>query len=274
MRLASGPAALIVDLESGGRISSLTIDSREVLVTTGWGPFAWGSFPMVPWAGRVRDGAFSFRGRRHALPLNDPPVAIHGLLAERAWSPAPGDGPNAIACDLAPPWPFGGRVVQSFDLADDHLTVEMALEAAEPQPAVIGWHPWFRRRLGPTTGPRTAPDPGAEQGGAVVEIEPARMYHRGPDRLPTGELVAPGEHPWDDCVIDLARPPVVRWPGALAIEISSTASHWVVYEESPGGVCVEPQTGPPDGLTVEPRVVEAGEPLRLAMTWRWQPDVE
>lgn len=270
MRLESGPAALTVDLAIGGRIASLTIDGREVLVTTGWGPFAWGSFPMIPFAGRLRDGAFTFRDRAHALPLNDPPNAIHGLLAERPWSPAPGDGPNAIACDLAPPWPFRGRAVQSFALADDRLTVEMALEAAEPQPAVIGWHPWFRRRLEPATGA----DAGgrAEHGGAVVEIEPGRMYRRGPDRLPTGALVPPGSHPWDDCVVDLARPPVVRWPGALAIEISGTASHWVVYEESPDGVCVEPQTGPPDGLTIEPRVVEPGAPLRLAMTWRWRPD--
>lgn len=272
MRLASGPAALTVDLASGGRIASLTIDGREVLVATGWGPFAWGSFPMVPFAGRLRDGAFSFRDRRHALPLNDPPNAIHGLLAEQEWSPAPGDGPTAIACELGPPWPFRGRAVQSFALAGDHLTVDMTLEAAEPQPAVIGWHPWFRRRLGPTTSPATDPDPGVEQGGAVVEIEPGRMYRRGPDGLPTGELVAPGEHPWDDCVIDLARPPVVRWPGALAIEISGTASHWVVYEESPDGVCVEPQTGPPDGLNVEQRVVEPGAPLHLAMTWRWRSD--
>lgn len=270
MRLASGPAALTVDLESGGRISSLTIDGREVLVTTGWGPFAWGSFPMVPWAGRIRDGAVSFRGHRHQLPRNDPPLAIHGLLAERPWRHAPGDGPAAITCDLAEPWPFRGRAVQTFALGDDHLTVEMTLEAAEPQPVAIGWHPWFRRRLEPVTGA----DAGAraEHGGAVVEIEPDRMYRRGPDRLPTGELVAPGQHPWDDCVIQLARPPVVRWPGALAIEISSTATHWVVYEESPDGVCIEPQTGPPDGLNIEPRVVEPGEPLRLAMTWRWRPD--
>ncbi len=263
MRLASGPAALTIDLESGGRLASLTIDGREVLVTTGWGPFAWGSFPMAPWAGRIRDGTFAFRGRRVELPRNDPPFAIHGLLAERAWTALPGSaGPDAIGCELAPPWPFRGRAVQTFDLDDDRLTVELALEADEPQPAVIGWHPWFRRRL----------DPAGDEGGARVEIEPARMYRRGPDHLPTGELVAPGPHPWDDCVIDLAGPAVVRWPGALAIEISGSASHWVVYEESPDGVCVEPQTGPPDGLNLEPRIVQPGAPLRLAMTWRWRPD--
>lgn len=146
------------------------------------------------------------------------------------------------------------------------MTVEMALEAVEPQPAVIGWHPWFRRRLEPAT------DPHAGQGEAVVEITPARMYRRGEDGLPTGEIVPPGEHPWDDCVVDPARPPVVRWPGVLTIEISGTASHWIVYEESPDGVCVEPQSGPPDGLNIEPRAVEPGAPLRLAMSWRWRPD--
>lgn len=263
LRLSSGPAVAVVDLEHGGRLASLVIDGCEVLVTTGWGPFSWGSFPMVPFAGRLRDGWFAFGGRTHQLPLNQPPFALHGLVGERPWTRCPeAAGPNAIGCELVAPWPYRGRAIQSFDLADDRLDVSLSLEAGEPQPATIGWHPWFRRRLEP-----------AGSGDPVqLEIDPGRMYRRGPDGLPTGELIAPGPHPWDDCVTDLRRPPIVRWPGALEIELTSTADRWVVYEGSPDGICAEPQTGPPDGLNLAPQVVRPGEPLRIEMTWRWRPN--
>jgi aldose 1-epimerase len=266
--LDSGPARATIDLEHGGRLASLRIDGLEILITTGWGPFAWGSFPMAPFAGRLRDGEFQFDGRRHALPRNDPPNAIHGLVAERSWERLPdAAGPHAIGVELAAPWPFRGRVVQTFDLVDEQLRMTMRLEADEPQPAVIGWHPWFRRRL--------VDDAKLVVGGATgvaIEIDAASLYRRGPDRLPTGELVDPGSHPWDDCVVGLAAPPVVRWAGRLAVEVASSADHWVIYEESPDGVCIEPQTGPPDGLNLAPRTVEPGRPLEVAMTWRWRAD--
>jgi hypothetical protein len=35
---------------------------------------------------------------------------------------------------------------------------------------------------------------------------------------------------------------------------------------------MEPQTGPPDGPNLAPRVVVPGDPLRIEMTWRWAPD--
>ena len=34
-------------------------------------------------------------------------------------------------------------------------------------------------------------------------------------------------------------------------------------------VCVEPQTGPPDALNLEPVVVTPDRPLTAAMTWSW-----
>jgi aldose 1-epimerase len=261
MRLEAGPARLGVDLEQGGRIASFVVDGRELLVTSGFGPFGWGSFPMVPFAGRLRDARLAFAGRTYEFPPNDPPHAIHGFLAERPWSVVDGE-PAAIVCELGPSWPFRGRARQRFDLAPDGLDLTMELEADEPQPAVIGWHPWFRRRLA-----------GAHDGSELqLDIEPAAMYLRGPDGLPTGELVEPGPRPWDDCVTGLPRPPVLRWPGVLRLTVESTADDWVVYDEQAEGICLEPQTGPPDGPNFAPRIVRPGDPLRIAMTWRWAPD--
>ena len=76
------------------------------------------------------------------------------------------------------------------------------------------------------------------------------MYERGPDGLPTGALVAPVPRPWDDAFVGMRRPPMLRWPGLLELEIGSTAGVWVVFDERDDGVCVEPQTAPPDALNV------------------------
>ena len=53
--------------------------------------------------------------------------------------------------------------------------------------------------------------------------------------------------------------------------IESDAAYWVVYTEREDGVCVEPQTGPPNGLgTGEHAVVEPGSPLVARMTISWR----
>ena len=248
--LRAGSAVLTISPADGGRVASLVIHGEERLVTEGDGPIRWGSYPMSPWAGRIREGRFTFRGRDVQLPRNLPPHAIHGTVFERPWTV---DGPHALSIDLGPGWPFAGRVVQRFALDEGGLRVDLELEADEPMPVVVGWHPWFRRPV-------------------ELAIEPGRMYERGADGLPTGRIVTPGPRPWDDCLLDLAGPPVLIWPDGVRLAITSSADHWVVYDETPQGVCVEPQTGPPDAVNIGgATVVEPGTPQRAWMAWRWEP---
>ena len=246
--LRAGGTVLTVSPADGGRVASLVVDGEERLVTEGYGPIRWGSYPMAPWAGRIRDGRFSFRGRAVELPRNLPPHAIHGTVFERAWTV---DGPDSLSIDLGPDWPFAGRVRQRFALDEGGLRVELELAADEAMPVVVGWHPWFRRPVS-------------------LAIEPARMLERGADGLPTGRVIAPTPRPWDDCVLDLAGPPVLAWPDGLRLTVTSSADHWVVYDETEDGVCVEPQTGPPDAVNLDrAAIVEAGDSLGAWMAWRW-----
>jgi aldose 1-epimerase len=265
IRLSAGPARLAIDPAAGGRIVSLELDGRSLLVGAGPSPFEGGSFPMAPFAGRIRRGSFAFRGQTYQLPINFPPHAIHGFTHDRPWT-VESDG--SISCELGAPWPFRGRVSQTFDLAADRLDVRIELEADEPMPATIGWHPWFRRRV----------EPGVDADGAAgdrveplqLEVEPGARYQRDGEGIPTGELVEPGPRPWDDCFVRLRRPPVLDWPGFARLTIESSCDHWVIYDEPADAICVEPQTGPPDGLNLDPRVVEPGDPLVATMTWRWE----
>lgn len=255
LRLAAGDVALEVSPADGARMSSFRIGRRELLLTEGLGPVAWGCYPMAPFAGRVRDGRFTFAGRAWQLPINWPPHAIHGVVFDRAWQVV---DDRTLTIALAPEWPFRGSVVERFDLAPDGLIVSMELSAEEPMPATIGWHPWFRRRLAP------------EAPAVELRFEAQSMYARDAAGIPTGELTSPGPRPWDDCFTGLRSDPRLTWPGELELSISSSGDHWVVYDEPADAICVEPQTGPPDALNLGPTIVEPGRPLAATMEWRWR----
>ncbi len=261
--LEAGDARLEISPADGGRISSVVVGGSELLVTEGSGPVMWGAYPMVPFAGRIRQGAFRFDGREFRLPINHPPHAMHGTAFVRPWSVL---DERTIATDLGPDWPFSGRVVQRFELSRDGLAVSLTLEAEARMPGAVGWHPWFRRRLvGTAAAPRATSEP------VELRFEPGRMFVRDADGIPTGELIPPTPGPWDDCFTDLRSAPRLTWPGALSLEIESSCDYWVVYDEPDDTVCVEPQSSPPDFVTIDPVIVEPGRPLTATMRWRWRP---
>lgn len=250
----------VLDPGAGGRIAALRVDGLDLLVTEGLGPLAWGAYPMVPWAGRLRDGRFEFGGETHRVAQTMPPHAIHGTAWNRPWrvDEARADAAT-LGIDLGPDWPLGGRAIHRIAIDAEGLSAALEVHADDgPMPVIIGWHPWFARRL-------------ARGGPVELDLLPAGMLERGHDGLPTGVIVAPSPGPWDDAFVDLAAYPVVRWPGAIEVELRSDVRYWVVYTEQPSGICVEPQTGPPNGLaTGQFAISQPGHPLtaELRMTWR------
>ena len=244
-----------IDLSVGGRLASFRVDGTELLRTEGIGPIQWGSYPMAPYAGRVRRGSFAFDGRSYELPITMAPHAIHGTVLDRRWTVV---DDATIATDLGPDWPFRGRAIQRFELAEDHFTFELSVEGDERMPASLGWHPWFLRRPAGTDAP------------VEVLFEAGEMYVRDEDGITTSERMPPPGGPWDDCFTDVRRPPVLRWPGFLELTIESACRDWVVYTVPEDAVCVEAQTAPPNALNGEPAIVEPGTPLTASMTWRWR----
>ena len=270
--MRAGNVRLTVDPRQGGRMASLRIGEREVLLTEGWGPIRWGCYPMAPFAGRIRDGHFAFRGRNVQLPLNLPPDAIHGTVFERPWEVTSAAEDHVVmTTDLGPAWPFRGTVIQSIELGPGGLDATLELQAEEAMPAALGWHPWFRRHLRDALDGDDTLSPEVE---LVVDAE--SMFERGLDGLPTGTLVPPRRRPWDDAFTGVRTSPILRWAGVLEITISSAADVWVVYDEAVEGVCVEPQTAPPDAINLavaageEPDIADPHTPMATSMAWRWR----
>jgi len=261
--LTRDEATLTVDPSAGGRIASLVLRGREVLVTDGASPLWWGCYPMVPFAGRIRDGRFLFRGRAYQVPLTMPPNAIHGTVFDRAWQVTfRGEDRVELESELGPDWPFRGRVTQAIVLVPGGLEATLTVEATDAMPVVLGWHPWFRREVDGIA--------------AELDFEAHAMYARDSSGLPTGATIPPTPRPWDDAFTDIVIPPRLTWPGVLRLDLRSTAPFWVVFDERDDAICVEPQTAPPDAFNlaavvgVDPPVAAPRRPASIAMAWRWE----
>ncbi len=258
VRLTAGDADVTVLPGLGCRIGSLRVAGTELLRQGE----RYGAFPMVPWCGRTALGRFRNGGVSHQLPANSPPHAIHGTGRETVWRQAPGGDERtaAFVYDLADPWPYPGRVTQTFALTEDTLTLGMSVETAgDSFPAQAGWHPWFHRNLG--------------NGGkdVTVDFAPAWQEERGADHIPTGRRTEPLPGPWDDCFgMPDGADVTLTWPGELLLRVTSRSPWVVVYDEQPEAVCVEPQSGPPNGLNTAPRLVTRIDPLEMAATLAWQ----
>lgn len=269
VHLSADDARLTVLPGAGCRLGSLRIGGLELLrAERAADVFGWGAFPMVPWAGRLAHGVFRNGPTRHRMPVDLPPHAVHGTGVRARWRPA---GPAtateaAFLYDLGgagDPWPYPGRVTQTVELGPREVRLTLAVETRRDSfPAQAGWHPWFRRRPG-----------GAPAGPGSLELDfaPEWQEERGADHLPTGRRIDPRPGPWDDC---FGMPDGVRatltWPGLLRLRLESDCRYVVVYDEPDDALCVEPQTGPPNGLNTAPRLVTPLTPLEAAATLRWE----
>ncbi|MGA9275307.1 aldose epimerase [Ilumatobacter sp.] len=287
----SSLVTVTVDVAAGGRIRQITItdepDSVDLLTgedgnrSTSSG---WGSFPMAPWAGRIRHGRFRFLGDDVRLDLNhvdgsgtgggpivpprpatSGPVAaddrrahpIHGTTFTRPWTPVSVTADRIeMSCPLEGmlAWPYPGLARQVLTLGPRRLELELAVEPDGDTvfPASIGWHPWFVK-----------PD--------RLDFAPTAMYVRDEIGIPTGELVRPLPPPWDDCFVN-RRPVELHYERRVApvVTVSSPdCDHWVIYDKPSHATCVEPQSGPPDAPTLRPEIATSDHPLRRSMSITW-----
>ncbi|MFT7289254.1 MAG: aldose 1-epimerase [Halieaceae bacterium] len=260
MELESAHARVRIDPSQGGRLASLQVFGHELLVTAASNPLHWGSYPMAPWAGRIRHGRFRHAGKEYRLPLTMPPHAIHGTVWGRGWEQTADD---ALAISLGEDWPFAGRAEQRFTLQDDSLCMELAVYAQGCTfPASIGWHPYFLRDLG-------------AGGRARLLFSADAIYADDHEQIPTGELISPPAGPWDNCFTQVQGAPGIRWPGIMELALHSDLDHWVIYDLLDHALCVEPMSGPPNALNMGPRVVTPEMPLkgRFEMHWRRHAEV-
>jgi aldose 1-epimerase len=237
-------------------------------------PTSYGIPILFPFPNRIRDGTFTFRGRRYVVT---PPR--HGFVRQRPWNvlatgASDEDGAwlrSRLEATQYPeiltqfPWPF--RIDVGYRLKDSTLHIETTVQHVGAQgdmPMGFGLHPYFRH---------------PERGTVHV---PARRRWELIDSLPTGKLlevegrydlrrpkdladVGVVDDIWTDLIAD-AR-------GTLRCILQDLSSglqtvvecdpeqfpHVVVYTPPVPrrAICIEPYTCPTDGFNLQNRGVES-----------------
>ncbi len=108
-------------------------------------------FPMLPFCNRIADARFCYGGKDVRLAANFPPEphAIHGVGWQSSWQVSRAAGKQVVLRfdhdGGGWPWPF--TATQSCSLADDGLTIELAVRnrSNETMPSGLGLHPYFAR---------------------------------------------------------------------------------------------------------------------------------
>jgi len=272
VELRAGPNRVVLDPARGGRLASWTVDGEDLL----FGPpddadssIHWGCFVMAPWPGRLAGGRFEWQGRELQLRRTHGRHAIHGLTWNRPWTVEHATGEEATLAIELPrdEWPMGGRVRQVARVSAAGVRLEATIEADEPMPAAIGWHPWFLRRGDPrlrVEAPSYQVTQGMVPTGAAATV-------RGTTDLRHGPLL--GRRRLDHAYLDARSPAVITWPDlVLTVAFEPSPAPLVVYTP-PDVFCVEPLTAPPNALALSHRrrqaagvaQLAAGERLRASM---------
>ncbi|HEX8583094.1 MAG TPA: aldose 1-epimerase [Allosphingosinicella sp.] len=155
--LSCGALSLTLLPDVGGSIARFEYraeDGKQIPVLRGSGEgsaevLAQGSFPLVPYSNRIREGRFTFRGRevRIARNMAGDPNPLHGQGWLAAWEVVRLEEREAELRFVheAGEWPWRFEARQVFTLDEDGLTVVLTCTnlSDEPMPCGLGQHPYF-----------------------------------------------------------------------------------------------------------------------------------
>ncbi|CAB4670288.1 unannotated protein [freshwater metagenome] len=250
--LAQSNMSVVIDSDDGARVTSFRVHGSEILTAHDDDPFNWGLYPMVPYAGRVRHATFSFSGKSYDLPVVTNGHALHGTVMHETWSLL--DATESVAVfetSLGANWPFSGTCTHRIAVLPDRLRCELSVTAHDDMPVQLGWHPWFHQ--------------------GIAHTDFNAMLMRDDEGIAATERTTPATHNIDDCFLEPnAWPRVVV--GDTTLEIASDCPFWVRYDAPSGDVCIEPQSGPPNGINDAPLVLKAGETFSRWMEIRVLPN--
>jgi galactose mutarotase-like enzyme len=282
--LSAGNDRAVIDEKVGGKLTSLVAGGVERIAQAdaGMDPVTdvlqFGSFLMIPWAGRLDAGRLPWDGEVYELPQNFFGHAIHGVGFDKEWLiEAHSDTAVVLTLDLgAAGWPFGGTASHHIALAPGSLELRAEVVAgSKSMPVAAGWHPYFDR---------------PESGDLSIRVNAENVLETREDLIPTGGLVPVGgdtdlregpvlgDRRLDHVYANVTGPTVVSWPDLeLTQDLGSEISTVVVYTPE-GKACCEPQTAWPNAPELEAKGVTttglahlpAGATWSTTTTWTWR----
>lgn len=291
--LRAGPHTLVIAPSLGGRMASfqttrangVVIDWLAPLdVTQGFDAHQWpktGSYPLLPFSNRIRQGRFRWNGRDIELPAHPGQAhAMHGFGHARPWT-VEEDSEDTLVMTLAhtpagEDWPWPLRARQTLRLTERGLEIELSLrnDGDDAMPVGGGFHPFFARVPGMRLQFDAAHVWPADAGGvatARTTVAERERFLRERD-LPEGDF-SRYYGAWKRAAT-LKR----RDGAALTIRAGEGLDHLVLH--APSGAdffCVEPVSHVADAVNLAARGWEGTGLRRLepdaSVTWRMQWDI-
>lgn len=237
-------------------------------------PLGMASFPLLPWANRLRNGRFTLDGRTVQLPPHPAlgPHAIHGLGWGRAWQVASQSRRRLVlelAHDGSGPWPYAFSARQIYSLDAQGLRIDMSLRnrGTERMPAGLGHHPYLPHERHGTGTRLKAHVQGMWESDA--ELLPTRLSSAHPAVRALCSGMQLQAFDLDNNFTGFGREAEVLWPDGDRLFMQSTApmDYFVLY--CPQGediFCMEPVSNCTDWLNLPPDTNVGGHLLEPGQT--------
>jgi aldose 1-epimerase len=280
LRLTAGPLELTIAPRVGGSIERFdyVTERGKVPVLRGAegelrSPLEAGSFPLVPYCNRIRDGRFGFRGRIVEIARNmetdASPLHGDGWLAPWEVVSVGASTAELVYRHTAGEWPWAYEARQFFELDGAGLSLRLTCRnlSDEPMPCGLGQHPYFHCTAETRLDIEVTHAWTIDDKVLPVEKVPATGRYDLADRLICGQDLDNGFGGWGGS----AR---LDTPGLpFRVEISSPdARFFQVYSPSSGGIVVAEPVSHANAALNEPeesweelglRVLEPGEEMAL-----------
>ncbi|CAD5370161.1 Aldose epimerase [Rubrivivax sp. A210] len=240
LELRQGELRLALRPELGGAIAGLWLGDTEVLRSSEAADLASARasacYPLAPYSNRLGYRRFRWQGQDHTTAPNfdDSPHSLHGVAWLRAWERVSASDDQAelrYAHAADAHWPFAFEARQRFVLTPGSLEVHLSFTnlADQPQPAGLGWHPYFPKRHR-----------------SRLHIEISERWESDASGLPTRQVPQPGidgdvaHLAFDNCFEGWRGPARIR-DEKLSLRLTSSLPYLVVYTpDTKPYYCVEP----------------------------------
>ena len=270
--LHAGALRLALRPDLGGCIAGLWHRDTPVLRSTLPGELADARLsacvPLVPYSNRLGLRRFRWRGRDHTTLSNfgDPLHSLHGLGWTRPWEVVSHSAAEIELRLVHEPdghWPFAFEARQFYSLSPQSLFAQISIAntGATAQPAGLGWHPYFPRRLR-----------------SRLHAECSDRWDSDATGLPVRKVAQPGidadvAHLNFDHVFEGWTGPARLRDEVLSLQLRSSLGYLVVYTpRDEEWFCVEPVSHISNAIHMaDPashglRTLEPGESLHATMT--------
>ncbi len=220
-------------------------------------PWAMASFPLLPYANRIRHGRSQYGPRPLQLAANYPDSihAIHGTAWLQPWQVQDAGADHATLVLHSPAgagdWPYAFRAEQRFQLdAVSGLAVQLSITNTDTvaQPVGLGHHPYLPHR----PGTRLTTSVQAMWGGDAEVMPTTLQTPAFLDTLRSGIVVSTLD--LDNNFIGWNRHARVDWPDtgtALLMTAQAPFDYFVLYCPQGGEIfCIEPVSNCTDWMNL------------------------